>query len=292
MHTDGSMTKDGIPKPVWRAFQLLHTHAGDHITNTTVTQPGGSVSTSTTATTADAAPPVRAHIGDTCALVPNSDFEGGDILNNSDHLVLPNAAACCAACQNHSGTSPETRCQLWSWASPDSKCCASRCYLKQKDGVKSTKQDSTFTSGYVGAAPPPPPPPGPKPQVSAFATVNGTSGDPGSLRVFLGFWGNPKAVTPALNRNVTVTVSHDASAAPGASVNVYTIGGGVCDPRTAWEAMGSPANPSPSQLDVLMKASEVGMSTLPVTRTGAGTSTVNVLMEDNTAMVLAFATST
>jgi hypothetical protein len=35
---DGSMTKSGVPKPVWRAFQLLHTHAGDHKANTTVVQ--------------------------------------------------------------------------------------------------------------------------------------------------------------------------------------------------------------------------------------------------------------
>jgi hypothetical protein len=32
------MTKSGVPKPVWRAFQLLHTHAGDHKANTTVVQ--------------------------------------------------------------------------------------------------------------------------------------------------------------------------------------------------------------------------------------------------------------
>ena len=42
---------------------------------------------------------------DTCALVPGTDFRGGDILPDSDHLILPNAAACCAACQNHSGKS-------------------------------------------------------------------------------------------------------------------------------------------------------------------------------------------
>ena len=30
----GAMSFHGIPKPVWRAFQLLHTHAGSHTVNT------------------------------------------------------------------------------------------------------------------------------------------------------------------------------------------------------------------------------------------------------------------
>jgi hypothetical protein len=42
-------------------------------------------------------------LSDACALVPDTDFKGGDILPESDHLILPSAAECCAACQNHSG---------------------------------------------------------------------------------------------------------------------------------------------------------------------------------------------
>ena len=35
----GAMTINGIPKPVWRAFQLLHEHAGDRRLPAVVSQP-------------------------------------------------------------------------------------------------------------------------------------------------------------------------------------------------------------------------------------------------------------
>ena len=36
------MTKEGIRKPVWRAFQALH-QAGDNLLNVNVSEPGGTV---------------------------------------------------------------------------------------------------------------------------------------------------------------------------------------------------------------------------------------------------------
>ena len=282
MNIYGSMTKDGVPKPVWRAFQLLHTHAGDTRVNTTLTQPSAAAAAETAAAVE--------HPAQTCSELPGTNFEGGDILPNSQHLVLPDAAACCAACQNHSGTSPETRCQLWTWASPKSSCCAGRCYLKQATTSPHKRADPTMTSGYVGAAPPPPPPPGPKPQISAFSTVNATAGV-GSLRVFLGFWGNPQqdSANPVANRTVTVSVTHPSGQAPGATATLYQIGGGVCDPRSAWEAMGSPANPNPAQLATLNKASEYGTSTVATAAAGPTKTTVTLEMSENTAYVVAFA---
>ena len=35
----GAMTIGGIPKPVWRAYQLLHEHAGQQRVATSVSQP-------------------------------------------------------------------------------------------------------------------------------------------------------------------------------------------------------------------------------------------------------------
>eukprot|EP00036_Acanthoecidae_sp_10tr_P004927 CAMPEP_0182928404 /NCGR_PEP_ID=MMETSP0105_2-20130417/15568_1 /TAXON_ID=81532 ORGANISM="Acanthoeca-like sp., Strain 10tr" /NCGR_SAMPLE_ID=MMETSP0105_2 /ASSEMBLY_ACC=CAM_ASM_000205 /LENGTH=645 /DNA_ID=CAMNT_0025066407 /DNA_START=9 /DNA_END=1946 /DNA_ORIENTATION=+ len=279
----GSMTKDGVPKPAWRAFQLLHMHAGDHRASTTVKQPSKVTWT----------PPAEATVGSTaaCALVPNTDFEGGDILPDSQPLVLDSAAECCAACQNHSGTSPETRCQAWSWGSAESKCCSKRCYLKQLGAASHAHHDGTFTSGYVGPAPPPPPPPGPKPQVSAFATVNGTADGTESLRVFAGFWGNPDQdeTNPPANRSVTFTINHASGSAPSRDVTLYQIGAGECDPRAAWEAMGSPANPDAKQLAALMAASEIGTGKAVATPTSPTTTTVQLEMAENTAYVLAFA---
>ena len=98
------MTKDGIPKPVWRAFQLMHTHAGNLAANTTVSHEHRAVSA------ADV--PVNKPM-DVCALVPKTDFLGGDILPESDPLHTDSAEQCCTACQQHTGTSPDTKCQLW-----------------------------------------------------------------------------------------------------------------------------------------------------------------------------------
>jgi hypothetical protein len=286
------MTKDGVPKPAWRAFQLLHEHGGDHQAKTTIKQPSAPAA----AAGAAAVQVGGAQPTETCGLVPDTDFRGGDILPDSQHLVLPDAAACCAACQNHTGTSPETRCQMWSWGSPKSGCCASRCYLKQLTASGHATHDDTFTSGYVGPVPPPPPPPGPKPLISVLATVNGTASDMGSLRVFLGFWGNPDAGSPsasppvpvAANRSVTVTVSFEEGHQPKSTVGLRQIGGGVCDPQTAWIAMGSPASPSPSQLDTLMAASAVGIGSTTATFPSTTTAVVTVEMAENMAYVLVF----
>jgi xylan 1,4-beta-xylosidase len=38
----GAMSLHGVPKPVWRAFQLLHAHAGTHLINTTAVTHGTS----------------------------------------------------------------------------------------------------------------------------------------------------------------------------------------------------------------------------------------------------------
>ena len=42
----GAMSLHGVPKPVWRAFELLHTHAGSHTVNTTAVTHSSSSSSS------------------------------------------------------------------------------------------------------------------------------------------------------------------------------------------------------------------------------------------------------
>jgi len=172
----GSMTKSGIPKPVWRAFQLLHLHAGDHRVNTTVSQPG-------------------------------------------DGFAQPTPA------------------------------------------------------------------PVPKPYISAFSTVNGTSGDLTNLRVFLGYWGNPdQEDPPPLNRTITVTVQHEAKKVPQGAT-LYVIEGG--GPRGMWEAMGSPKTPNATQLAALMEASEWTTKSATV-RSSGSQSVISVTMSENSATVIAF----
>lgn len=276
----GSMTKDGVPKPVWRAFQLMHAHAGDTEANTTVGPQGQPAPTP-----ADELAPA-----DQCAQVPATMFAGNDILPDSQHLNVPDAAACCAACQNHTGTNPETKCWVWSFGHNDSSCCKNRCYLKTLHGDEKRSHSSQFTSGYAGAAPPPPPPPGPKKHISAFATLNATeAGSIGSLRVFLGYWGNPDQdeSNPPANRTVTVTVHHAAGTALPANAKLYIIGNGAADSQKRWRALGSPQQPTAEQLQQLMAASQIGTGIAAVTVAGPTTATVAVEMSENSAIVVA-----
>lgn len=64
------------------------------------------------------------------------DFEGGDLLPDSEHFLTPDAAGCCKACQQHAN------CSVWSWGDNTSGCCPHRCYLKD---LSQTKQGCTPT---------------------------------------------------------------------------------------------------------------------------------------------------
>ena len=91
-NTFGMITLRGIPKPAWRAFQLMHEHAGQLRLATTVTERRSPAPTP---------PPTPAPPPGTCFVMNDTDVMGNDILPESTHLMLPSASACCAACFNH-----------------------------------------------------------------------------------------------------------------------------------------------------------------------------------------------
>jgi hypothetical protein len=127
----GLMTYHGIPKPGWRAFQLLHSHAGTHRVPTTVSKPnvqvpfpftGESTSTSasahasaseggaTGATTRSSASGSGSGNGSGsgslqcgATLSEGTDFGGNDLLPETQHLMLPGSDECCSACANYTG---------------------------------------------------------------------------------------------------------------------------------------------------------------------------------------------
>lgn len=260
----GSKTIHGIPKPVWRGFQLLNTHAGSLRLAVTVDQGAD-----------DPALAAARQPNEACSLVPDTDFRGADILPDSQHLLLPDAGACCAACQAN------TSCGAWAYGGPDSHCCKGRCYLKRATG-STPAHDPTMTSGYPGPAPSPPV----KPFVAAMATTN-SSTDHASLRVFISHWTDDGGVDE--NRTVRTIVRHADGRAPGPAV-LYVIDGTSTNPRAAWEAMGSPAVPDPSQMAALMKASEVsGPNPVKTVALNATATLVTVPMTPNSAAVVAFA---
>eukprot|EP00039_Didymoeca_costata_P029987 m.27424 g.27424 ORF g.27424 m.27424 type:complete len:526 (-) comp7894_c0_seq3:160-1737(-) len=260
----GSMTIHGIPKPAWRAFQMVNVHAGDTRLTTTLDQ--------NSTTSKDEGSPTN------CSMVPNTDFNGGDLLPNDQPLIVPNASACCQACKDHAG------CDAWAYGSNESGCCKMRCYLKNYSDVGRKNSDKTFTSGFPGAPPPVPP----KAYMSAFSTRNASATGLETTRVFLGFWGNPdKPVTPPANRSVTVNIGDIGSAQTPTEATLYRIGGGYADPQTAWIAMGSPKVPDADQLKELMQASLVHEETVPVAKDG-NNAVVVVNMAVNSAVVVAF----
>ena len=126
--------------------------------------------------------------------------------------------------------------------------------------------------------------------VDAFATTNVSSTGAASQRVFLSYWGNPDPAFATSDRNVTVVLRHAAGAAPAAQAALHVVSkaAGV-DPRAEWEKMGSPAQPNATQLAALMAASKTRSLPVLVTPINATASSVDVLVAQDTAVVLAFA---
>ena len=124
--------------------------------------------------------------------------------------------------------------------------------------------------------------------VSAFATSNGTVG---SLRVFLGFWGNPEPPEGLVvrNRTVRVVVAHAAGQAPTAAT-AFVIDAEHANPQATWFAQGSPDVANATQREALLAASEVGVAAAGVQPLNATATAVTVEMSENSAVVVAFAT--
>ena len=141
----------------------------------------------------------------------------------------------------------------------------------------------------------------------AFATTVG-SGAPdrlSSLMVFLSLWENPYDRGPphhttrpqqlVANRSVTLIIPHDAASGSLPSAIWSTrIDEQHANPQAAWKAMGSPAQPSPSQLQALHAASALQPQQLRFgshCRTPVESATclnVTVELAPNTAVLLSF----
>lgn len=279
-NTFGMKTLHGVPKPAWRAFQLAHEHAGTKRVPVEVVehQPPAP----------PRPPPPPPPPPGTCSVMEGTDIMGNDILPDSDHLMLPNAQACCAACFNH--TTP-LQCSSWTYGLPGSgKAIQGRCYLKTSAARHS--KNVHFTSGTTGINP------SPisnytGPAISAFATTTASTGEgtvaSGDLAVFLGFWNNGYGPTSfSLNRTVTLVVKGSALAS---AATEYRIDATHANPRAAWVEMGSPAVPSEVQVATLVAASEVTAAPLAIIRgasSGGGQQQVTVEMQANSAVMVLF----
>ena len=252
----GLMTYHGVPKPGWRAFQLLN-GAGDHRVPTTLASEQQ----------------VSAWDGEgACVTEANTNMAGFTLSS----AKASDSAECCAKCQ----ALDSSHCSFWSFH-------AGSCVFKSSDAGRT--KAAGYTSGSRVA-------PGNSSSVSsplaAFATVNGSTATTESLQVFLSLFGNPDISGAVKARTVTVTVKHALGDAPSA-VTATVIDPTHGNSLAAWKKMGSPKVPSASQLRHLMVASEVAPAPVAgaALRTSAsGTSTsVSVPMVENSAVRLNFA---
>jgi xylan 1,4-beta-xylosidase len=142
----------------------------------------------------------------------------------------------------------------------------------------------------------------------AFATsTSAAPADLSSLMVFLSLWENPYSrgpphhTTPAhqviANRTVAIQIVHDDPAAAASAIDTIwmtRIDEQHANPQRAWIAMGSPAVPSPQQLQALHEASALrpqqirAYSRCHPAPVASGVACINVTVElaPNTAVLL------
>ena len=244
----GSMTVSGVPKPVWRAFELLNTHAGNRrvhvrISNQAepmppppregmpVTEQGSQKTRWAVAVPCNEADPSQLHWS----------FEGGALKWSGDGSTscidsIAGAEALQLTRCNYLQPSQVFSVTKHPWLSfvqyrkcldvflPDPSAyrrvdlyaCNSgtnQQFNLTASGSLMARNNACIAVRDKSAGPPPPPPappPAPKPYVSAFATRNSTVGPPtlSSMRVFLSFWAEPGSTSALADRKVTVTVRH------------------------------------------------------------------------------------
>ena len=180
---------------------------------------------------------------------------GGDI-----RVANSTIAAAVAWCQGN------TTCTGFSTKSTGCQAAASsggvfQVYFKANMGGQNT--DSAWHTWLK------PPPTTTAPLVSAFATVNTSSGleAMSTLRVYLGFWSVlANGAAPPANRTVSLKVAAVVSGAraPAADADgaattatLWRIDAAHANPLAAWQAMGSPDSPSAAQLASLIASSVV-----------------------------------
>jgi len=164
MNIYGLMTVSGVPKPGWRAFEMLHKFGGDTRVNTIIHQNMSFSSSSSSSS---------------CVTESNTNFAGFDVVTATSARTVDE---CCEACKN------ENKCSYWTFLN-DTKCM-----LKSSDAGRTSDENSTSGSD---ASPPSPPIPD-APCISAFATH---SSETDQIALFLSFWSNTSDVS---NRSVEV----------------------------------------------------------------------------------------
>lgn len=132
--------------------------------------------------------------------------------------------------------------------------------------------------------------------ISAMATTNSSGGGAAtvasSLRVFLGFWGNPDTCCNATARTIRLTVNHAAAhagllALPTKAV-LHVIDDAHGNVQALWHSLGAPDKPDAAQLAQLKAASAAGVVPATVTALNETATVVTVPMTENSAVVVEY----
>jgi hypothetical protein len=255
MNIYGLMTVSGVPKPGWRAFQMLHRHAGDTRYHVIVKEESESLTFENyTSDTKDG------DVASQCTVENKTNMVGFDIGTASG---ATSAAECCAACVEASKS-----CLFWTWAN-------ATCYLKSSDAGRTV--DRSATSGSSKA----PPAPGSRgTRVSAMATTSQAEKDESLLMsVFLSYWSDTGQET---DRRVCVNVPSGFGGGDNTATE-YRIDSNHANAYPVWKKMGSPPKPTAAQIETLIQASKV----VPV-QAQVVDGSVCLTMPANSAIVLKF----
>ena len=266
----GLMTPRGVRKAGWRAFELLHRHAGTQRLDTTVSSPQNDSAIYAMATTNGTSDSLRVFLSwwanpmyngtENASLAatapsppPASPCPGfvalaGDCGGSNLQEASGNTSACGASCNKTAG------CGGFSYSGATNY---HNCILKSIDGCTSPTHGQFVFYKKLGA-PSPPPPPAPPP---------------------------PPPPTPPPPRLVTVTMA--GGQAPK-QCTVWLIDSDHANAHKNWVAMGKPNRPSPSQMTALHAASEMQPTPCRMSTQKGGATTVEVTMAPDSAAVLDF----
>lgn len=135
--------------------------------------------------------------------------------------------------------------------------------------------------------------------ISAMATTNingvgaesSAGGSANSLRVFLGFWGNPDPCCNATARTIHITVNQAAGSSLPTKAVTHVLDDAHGNVQNLWKSLGAPNKPTPAQLAKLKAASGAGVVPVPASalvKVNATATMVSLDVTENTAVVVEY----
>jgi len=234
----GNPNVTGIPKPTFRAYQLLH-EAGDMLGN--VTGP---------------TPPIPSRPSN-CTLHPGMDYLGATIIATTDSDT---AGACCSDCVGNRD------CNFWTVSTVAGE---HRCWLKS-DNKGGLSPNPGRISGDVGAAP--------VGQLCSLTTGVLPTGNSSGSHVDVLVYNHATEGDPIQDCNITVTVDGMPGDMVGVTPSIRRIDEGHTNPLAAFEQMGAPNYTTPGQDQELFDASVMQSAPLEAQWSGGGSATVTLVV--------------